>query len=244
MIHRYMNYLRQSSLFKGFEDLEIETFLNGVENRFIEVKANNKYEPRNSRYVIVLSGLLTVCVTNIKGRKDTIQGFYPVYNEFLSFDVSDYNNKIRTNVFMSSIIAQFDSLLLEVDARDVSSNSIEQIELHYRFHQNAVRALNDTMLHRDIRVWCAIAPSAREKVLRYLLYVYVSQQTERLDIRITRDEIASLLLIDTRTLLRELRNLKNDGIIDYKGKSITILKPEEIAKHSETINKEGGNQNE
>lgn len=100
MIHRYMNYLRQSSLFKYFEDLEIETFLNGVEHRFIEVKANNKYEPRNSRYVIVLSGLLTVCVTNIKGRKDTIQGFYPIYNEFLSFDVSDYNNKIRTGFYV------------------------------------------------------------------------------------------------------------------------------------------------
>jgi hypothetical protein len=65
-------------LSKGFEDEEIETFLKGADHRFVDVKANDKYEFNNDRYVLVLSGLLVSRVTNIKGRIDNIQGFYPI----------------------------------------------------------------------------------------------------------------------------------------------------------------------
>ena len=244
IMNSYMEQLKQSSLFKGFEENEIENFLNGVEHRFVELKANDKYELKFNKYTIVLSGFLIFSVTNKKGIIDTIQGLRPNYNAFLSSYISNTNNRLGTTVFMPSISAKYDTLLLELDAKDILANSNEHIMLNYRFHQNAVQSLCDTMYQRDIRAWCAISSSARETVMRYLLYLYRMQQSEHLVTSITREETASLLLIDTRTLLRELKSIKSDGIIDYKGKKITILKPEELIKYSETENSKGGNQNE
>ncbi|MBR2280864.1 MAG: hypothetical protein IJ903_08095 [Ruminococcus sp.] len=107
-----MDYLRQSSLFKGFEDEEIEAFLKGVEHSFIEIKANEKYEFPKERYVLVLSGLLVNFVTNIKGGIDNIQGSSPFYNELLFFyglNVDDeIGKRLFYTVFTPSVIAKYD----------------------------------------------------------------------------------------------------------------------------------------
>ena len=237
-MNSYMEYLRQSSLFKGFKDEEIYAFLKDVEHKFIELKANEKYKLKKNRCLIVLSGLVISCVTNKNGRLDTIQGFSSVIDSFIS------DTEIMDIMMRLSFTAKCDTLLLELNSEDLSSDNFEDIMLLCRFQQNVVRTLSETLARRDIRGWCSIAPTAREKLMRFLLYQYIAQGSEHLSIKVTRDEAASFMLIDTRTLFREMRNLKDDGIIDYKGKNITILKPEEVMKYSETYSREGGNQNE
>ena len=236
MSESYMEELRQSALFKGFKDEEIETFLKGVEYKFIKLKANDRYELKKNKYVVVLLGFLIICVTNQKGRIDTIQGFSPRYNAFLSTNTTETALRIGENILMPNFTAKSDTLLLEMDSNKFISDAIEHTELEYRFQKNAIQMLCDTMAQRDLRAWCAISPSARETVMRFLLYMYRMQQTENIVTTVTREEIASLLLIDTSTLMRELRNIRKEGIIDYKGKKITILKPEEVIKYAEAKN--------
>ena len=238
IMNSYMEYLRQSSLFKDFSKDEIETFLMEVEHKFIELKANEKYKLKKNRCLIVLSGLVISCVTNKNGRLDTIQGFSSVIDSFIS------ETKIMNNMMRLPFTAKCDTLLLELNSDDFSSDTNEHIMLLCRFQQNVIRTLSETLARRDIRGWCSIAPSAREKVMRFLLYQYIVQGSEHLSIHVTRDEAASFMLIDTRTLFRELRNIKNDGIIDYKGRNITILKLEEVLKYYERSSREEINRNE
>lgn len=229
----YMEKLIQSPLFKGFDEEEIETFLKGVKYKFVKLNANDRYELKKNKYIVVLSGFLIISVTNKKGRVDTIQGFSPTYNAFISTNASDTTLRIEKIILMPNFTAKNDTLLFEMDSSKLTLNTITHTELEYRFQNNAIQMFSDTMAQRDLRAWCAISPSARETVMRFLLYMYRMQQTENIVITVTRDEIASLLLIDTSTLMRELRYIRNEGIIDYKGKKITILKPEEVIKYSE-----------
>lgn len=96
-----------------------------------------------------MSGLLVSRVTNIKGIIDNIQGFIPNYNQFLTY--SDF--KSETTVYKPNVIVESDTLLLELD---VLSAGNDNLLLLNRFYKNAVRVLNDTMFHRDIRTWCAL----------------------------------------------------------------------------------------
>lgn len=227
MIDKYLVYLRKSSLFKGLSSKEIKTLLSNSGYKFIEMKPGDKYSFKANRYVVVLSGVVVTRVTNINGRIDTLQIYSTNYNSFIS-------DNTRIDVMnMLKYEAKADTVLLELESETFASDDTELAVLRQRFLKNAVRMQSETLSLRDIRTWCDIAPTAREKVLRYIFHISVQQNSDNLVFKETRDEIASYLIIDTSTLLREMRNLKKDGIIDYKGKRVKVLKPDEVIKHSE-----------
>ncbi len=226
MIDKYLVYLRKSSLFEGFSSKEIKSLLSGSRYKFIEMKPNDKYSFKPNRYVVVLSGVVVTRVTNINGRVDTLQIFSTDYNPFIS------DNKKIDVMFMLKYEAKYDSILLELDSFSFVAGDTENIELKSRFLKNAVTVQSETFALRDIRAWCSIASTAREKVMRYLIHRSIDQNSYNLIFKETREEMASYLIIDTSTLLREFRNLKKEGIIDYRGKRATILKPDELIKYS------------
>ena len=236
MAKSYNEQLQNSSVFEGFTVEEINKLLGEVNHRFIEMKKGEKYRIEKDKYVIVLSGFLITRATNINGRVDYLTYYSPVYRCLIS------SAKLIDVKRMVSFVAKENSLLLEIDSRPFTSESEHHSSLHYRFMVNANKALFEILARRDIRTWCAIAPSAREKVMRFLMYFMLDQQTTDLYVPNTREELASYLIIDKSTLLREFRNMRREGIIEYKGRSIKVLKPKEITKHFEVHNELGGNE--
>ena len=70
--------------------------------------------------------------------------------------------------------------------------------------------------------------------MAYLL-IYLSerygvdtQDGRRLGVHLSREEMASMLGIATETLIRELSQLKEEGIIEQEGKAIILLEPETL----------------
>jgi DNA-binding MarR family transcriptional regulator len=63
---------------------------------------------------------------------------------------------------------------------------------------------------------------ARDKIIRYIKQLYQKQNKNVLSLTLTRSELADHLLMDTSTLMRELKQMKKEGIIDYNRNKITI----------------------
>lgn len=65
----------------------------------------------------------------------------------------------------------------------------------------------------------------REKITMYLYTQYTSQNSNYLVIKPNRNELSEILGIERPSLSRELMNLKNEGLIDYKKNTFKIINP-------------------
>ncbi len=66
--------------------------------------------------------------------------------------------------------------------------------------------------------------SVRDKILYFLLQQKRSQKSNRIKLRMTKEELANQLFIQRPSLSRELSRMKSDGLIDYDRYTITIKK--------------------
>ena len=94
-------------------------------------------------------------------------------------------------------------------------------------HATLVRNLLVSMSQKNIamnRRAIAVAPkTAREKILAYLSLQQKMAGTNAFTIPFTHEKLAHYLGIDRSTLSLELCALRNEGIIDYKGRRYEVL---------------------
>ena len=94
-------------------------------------------------------------------------------------------------------------------------------------HATLVRNLLVSMSQKNIamnRRAIAVAPkTAREKILAYLSLQQKMAGTNAFTIPFTHEKLAHYLGIDRSTLSLELCALRNEGIIDYKGRHYEVL---------------------
>ncbi|MCT4664884.1 MAG: Crp/Fnr family transcriptional regulator [Flavobacteriales bacterium] len=75
--------------------------------------------------------------------------------------------------------------------------------------------------------------TVRERLAEVLLILeatFGNNEENYLDIKLTREEIASFVGTATESVIRLLSELKKDEIIELKGKNIRILKPNKLAR--------------
>ena len=70
--------------------------------------------------------------------------------------------------------------------------------------------------------------SIRKKVSTYLLEHYYLKEKQSFKIPLKRNELAEYLHIQRPSLSRELANMKDEGIIDFKGNNFKILNLDEL----------------
>jgi DNA-binding transcriptional regulator LsrR (DeoR family) len=64
--------------------------------------------------------------------------------------------------------------------------------------------------------------SIKESIIEFLNYEYYSQKNKKIELHMTKKELAEKLGIQRTSLSRELNKMKKDGLIDYNASSITI----------------------
>ena len=68
----------------------------------------------------------------------------------------------------------------------------------------------------------------KEKLATFLLYEAKRHNSSRFDIDFNRNELAEYLNVSRPSMIRELANMKDDGIIDYHMNSFHILSIEKL----------------
>ncbi len=72
------------------------------------------------------------------------------------------------------------------------------------------------------RTICNSEPNSRNRIIMYLKSLYMLEKGDRITVPLTRKDLADHLRMDTSTLMRELKALKNMGLIEYDRKNIFI----------------------
>ncbi len=215
-VDNYIDLLMNSSLFYGLSADEIEIFLKNNHYEIITIKIFEELSINSDKAIIILSGAVATYEFDKNGKKTFINYFTPESNSLVPIKEKD--------VFPSvSIIAKKTSVVLLLNADSFMNINPSLLVIQNKIQQNLINifyTISDNELTRNL---CNTEPQARNRILKFITDLYKQQQKSQLKLSITRDELADYLQVDTSTLMRELKKLKNDGIINYDRSNITIL---------------------
>ena len=119
-------------------------------------------------------------------------------------------------------IAKKPSLILLLGNDSFSSVNPSLLYLQNKFQKNIIDYFFAITKYIMARTLCNTETYARDKIIRYIKQLYQKQNKNVLSLTLTRSELADHLLMDTSTLMRELKQMKKEGIIEYKRNKITI----------------------
>ena len=211
----YFEYLSKSPLFKSFTIEDIELFLENIPYEIVEVNTNDEFTVDVDKSVFVLSGALVIYEFNKTGKKTFIYYYSDKGNIFIPVGKSVGYPSV-------SVIAKRKSLLLLIDTDKLASTNMSLLILRNKFQQNVMDIFYKMSANDLSRSICNTETQARNKIIKLITRLYNEQKTNKLIVGLTRDELADYLQMDTSTLMRELKKLKNEGSIEYNRKNIVI----------------------
>lgn len=213
--------LNSCILFKNFteeEKLMILSNTNYKVNLYKKEEAIALEHDPISSIGIILEGNIEVQKNYPSGKVVTINrmGKGNIFGEVIIF-----SNK---NTYPSTIVSGNDSKILFINKKDIiklcSSNEI--------FLNNFMQVLSNRILNLSKILRNLSYQTIREKVCSFLLDENDKQKNMIITLNLTRQEMADQFGTTRPSLSRELINMKNDGLIDFAKKTITILDLEGI----------------
>ncbi len=158
---------------------------------------------------IILEGEVLVQDIDLNGNVLTINKFHSkdVFGENLLF--SNYNN------YPMTILSKTNSTILHIKK-----------DLILQFCQHNIQFLNNILLsvsNKKDKVKKLSMKSIRECIVHFLISESKLQNNNTIILNKTKKELAEEFKIQRTSLSRELNKMKNDNLIEFDSKTITIL---------------------
>lgn len=211
--------LKEIQIFKSLTDEEIDNIVKEISFRIAEYKKGEIlfWEGDECTGIgIVLEGEVEIHKGAIMGKKVTITQIKPgdMFGEAIVFSTS--------HKYPATVEALSNSRVLYISRENIllmCSNYVQFIEKFMEILSNKILILNNKLSLLSLK-------SIRQKILYYI--IKESKNKSSMSINITKQEFSEILGVERPSLSRELIKMKEENIIDIKGKNIKILKPESI----------------
>ena len=139
-----------------------------------------------------------------------------VFGEIIAF--SD------VNLYPATVIASSLSQIMFIDKKDFikfCTHNEEFLGMFLNTLTNKIFLLNNSITNLTFN-------SIRQKICNFLISEYKIQKSKNIKLNITKEKLSESLGVTRPSLSRELINMKDDGLIDYKRSHIIILDLEAI----------------
>ena len=94
---------------------------------------------------------------------------------------------------------------------------------HIRFTRNLYRLIANQSKEASLRLNVLSKKTMREKLMSYFLFCAAERSSNEFNINIILSELSKYLCVDRSSMMRELKKMKDDGIIISKGSHIRII---------------------
>lgn len=214
-LDEYIEYLISSPIFADFTAEEIETFLKHNDYKIIELDTKDSLNIELGKSAYLISGAVANYEINENGKKTLIHIFSPEKNPMIPVGDEEGFSTV-------SIVAKKFSIILLLSNNSFSSMNPSLLYLQNKFQKNIIDYFFEMAKYIMARALCNTEAHARDKIIRYIKQLYQKQNKDVLTLTLSRNELADHLLMDTSTLMRELKQMKKEGIIDYNRNKIII----------------------
>ena len=211
----YIQLLKNTELFKCLSDVEIESIFNERYYKIKDYEKNTIIYLQNERCEsldIILEGTITIQKIDQDGKVLTI-------SDFMSGDVLGENLLFSVNSnYPMTISAKTNCTLLQVK-RELILKFCQSNEL---FLTSFLKSLSSKTLILSNKIKSLTLKTIRQCIIDFLLFEYVSQDSAKIKLNMSKKDLAEKLGIQRSSLSRELNKMRNDGLIEFDSKYITI----------------------
>ncbi len=203
-------------LFDNISIKEKNKLINYLEGLFFNFKKNADISKtlKDNIIGIIISGSAKIVYTDYNGNKLVIEELYEddIFGSNLSYL---YNKEYE-------VLASEDTTVLVFDYDFIIKNKLNT-DYFNTFLKNIIIIFNDKIRKKNDRLQIISKKTIRDKLLEYFDIESSLHGSSIIYLTISFSELADFLAIDRSAMHRELKNLKDEGIIDVKGKKITLL---------------------
>ena len=220
-LEEYDSLLRTSALFRGLGGEELKKALDilGAEYGSYE-KGALLHRPYTEmkKFGLVLSGAVQACMDDVEGNRMIMAEVAPgvTFGEALSLLKST-----DSPVYVQAS-APVGVLWLSAEALFDGCGDVLTLRLQKQFA--AMMAARTLAMNDRIQVLSKI--KLRDKLLTYFTQLSKAQKARTFLLPLNRDDLAAYLGTNRSALSRELSNMKKEGLIDYHGNTVKILRLE------------------
>lgn len=206
------------SIFEGISETDIEKMLKCFEARKLTFKKDRTIVTNiiNVKLIgIMLSGTANMERYDYNGNRSIIEKLLPnsVFGEVFSRLGSDI-----------SVIATSDCEVLFIEYEHIIKKCKKGCLYHNILTNNMLKLLSQKIVELNERVEILSKRSIRDKLLSYFELLASSNPKRSFLLPFTYTDLADYLSVDRSAMMREIKNLKEDGFIQTNGKKITIIR--------------------
>ena len=202
----------------NFEDF-VKKFSNsckGVQKKFFKKdQVITTYIKKRNFIYILLRGEADLVRYDFNGAKSIIEHYTEndIFGEV--FYTISVNNELSVEAKKNCevLIFPYDNLFNKCDVN---------CEFHKALSQNFSRIMVEKMKYVNTRIEILTKRTIREKLLGYFNILSTRSFSKTFVIPFSLTDLADYLSVDRSAMMREIKNLKNDGIIEKEGNKFTL----------------------
>lgn len=120
------------------------------------------------------------------------------------------------------IISKTNSEIVMFDYSKIINRCKKNCPYHNQLVDNIMQILSNKIKLNSERIEVLSKKTIRDKLLAYFSSLSKKQITKNILLPFTLTDLADYLSIDRSAMMREIKNMKDDGLINAKGKKITL----------------------
>jgi CRP-like cAMP-binding protein len=215
-MEKYIGLLRLTGFFDDFSNEELLKLFteNPCDKKTYAKGSFIHFEGEKcSFWDIILGGNITIQKIDEKGNILTLSEFRAGNNIGGNMLFSKYP------FFPMSVFAKSKVTVLHIKREFV----LNLCQINKNFLIQFLASNSDKALVLSDKIKAISMKSIRESIIDFINYEYYAQESMKIQLPASKRELAERFGIQRTSLSRELKKMKDDGLIDYNNKSITIL---------------------
>ena len=171
---------------------------------------------------IIASGSASTVRYELNGSRTILERLGPqdIFGEVFSFQNTQYESV--------SVICDADCNVLFFDYDHILSPCSRVCTYHQQLIQNMLQIISEKAILLGERVEVLSKRSIREKLVCYFFHLAEKTGSSQLTIPFTMVDLADYLSVDRSAMTRELKKMKDSGLILMEHRHVTLLSTDEI----------------
>lgn len=214
-LENYINILRLTDLFSSFSKQELLSLFNEYTPRISHYTKNSIIHFESEKCLtldIILEGKIIIQRIDEHGDILTITNFG--IGDVIGGNLLFGNN----NSYPMTVIAKSNCSILHLQREFV----LELCQKNKNFLIEFIKSISEKTFILTNKIKTISRKSLRESIIDFLNYEYYTQGTLKINLKITKKELAEKLGVQRTSLSRELNKMKKNGLVDYDKDSIII----------------------
>ncbi len=205
-------------------NFDIENFIKMLESNCSKVTKKTfhkndiitNYIQKRNQLCILIEGSADLVRYDINGNKSIIEHFskHDVFGETF------YNVSINNELFVE---CKKKSTVLFYNYDDLYTTCKPDCNFHLELSQEIPKLVLRKIISLNTRIELLTKRSTRDKLLGYFNMISAKKHSNKFILKYSLTDLADYLNVDRSAMMRELKLLKDDGLVDKIGNTIILL---------------------